>query len=206
MNLRSEFEQQTGFHLDSANSNFMIEYALWLEKKIRKPEPQLLTWIKTMFEHAEQRQWYETYWAFDIHGTISIPDYRKGIKKTPSEISQVIYYPFAKETLQLLTKTRPDVIKLIWSSSYPEELKSYIETFEKDEIIFKYANENPEITDAKGSFGFYDKKFYFNIMLEDKAGFNPETDWEPIYNYLLATPYRPNPKWSMKYKEEYHNK
>ena len=116
MNLRNEFEKQTGFRLDSANSNFMIEYALWLEKKIREPEPQLLAWIKTMFEHAEQRQWYETYWTFDIHGTISIPDYRKGEKKSTTEDSKITYYPFAKETLQLLTKTRPDIIKIISTS------------------------------------------------------------------------------------------
>ncbi len=198
----TRFFNETGIEINLYDIDTFVKYSSWLEQKLL--EPQLLTWIKTMFEHAQQKQWYETYWAFDIHGTISVPDYRKGEKKSTTEENKVIYYPFAMETLQLLTETRPDIIKIISSSSYPEELKIYTDIFKKDGILFKYANENPEIADAKGSFGFYEKKFYYNVMFEDKAGFNPHTDWEPIYNYLKAIPYRPDPTWSMKYKEEYH--
>jgi hypothetical protein len=201
MNFREQYVNETKCKIDFCNESLM-KYIEWLEGY--KKEPQILLWIKKMFEHAENKQWYEVYFSFDIHGTISVPDYRKGIKKDPSEISKVIYYPYAKETLQLLTETRPDIIKILWTSSYPEELKVYRKTFEKDGIIFKYNNENPEIADAKGSFGFYERKFYFNVLWEDKSGFDPETDWKPIYEYFKKTDYRPNPKWSMKYKEDYH--
>lgn len=34
-------------------------------------KPSLLEWIEKMFKHAEQKQWYETYHALDIHGVIS---------------------------------------------------------------------------------------------------------------------------------------
>ena len=165
--------------------------------------PSLLRVVHRMFEHSKEREWFETYWAFDIHGSISRPDYRRGFKKDPSEPPLLTYYPYAKETLQLLT-TRTDIIMFSFTSSYPEELQYYIEEFKKDNIIFNYHNENPEVSDAKGSFGYYEKKPYFNVYFEDKAGFIPEEDWEPILRYLQTTEYRPNPKWSLKYKEEHH--
>lgn len=187
-----------------SNDSYLYElhkYILFLENKVS--DPQILTWIKTMFEHAEKKQWFETYWGFDIHGTISRPDYRKGLKRDENDPIKVIYYPFAKETLQLLTK-RTDIILFSFTSSYPEELNQYIKVFEEDDIHFDYHNENPEVSSAKGSFGYYEKKPYFNVLFEDKTGFNPETDWEPIYRYFLETKYRPNPTWSMKHKEDYH--
>jgi hypothetical protein len=160
-------------------------------------EPTILTWIKKMFKYAEERHWYETYWAFDIHGTISKPDYRKSEKK-------IIYYPYAKETLQLMSK-RKDIIMFLFTSSYPDEVKIYEDIFLKDDIVFNYTNENPDISDAKGSFGYYEQKPYFNVFLEDKAGFNPERNWKFLYDYFKNTKYKPDPKWSMKYKESYHN-
>jgi len=36
-------------------------------------------------------------------------------------------------------------------------------------------NENPEVLNLK--YGCYDKKPYFNVVFEDKAGFDPMTDW-----------------------------
>lgn len=173
-------------------------------KKRNLSKSYLLRWVDKVFKHAWEKEWYETYWAFDIHGTISVPDYRKGIKKGEGDSSDIIYYPYAKETLKLLTETRPDIIKIIYTSSYPDELKIYMKRFEEDGINFKYVNENPEVEDAKGSFGFYEKKFYFNVLFDDKAGFDAENDWKLLYNYFKNTKYKPNQGWSMKYKEKYH--
>lgn len=105
--------------------------------------------------------------------------------------------------MQLLSE-REDTIIILFTSSYPEEIEFYNDVFKSNEINFKYINENPEISSAKGSFGYYYKKMYFNAFFDDKTGFNPETDWEPIYCYLKETKYRPNKNWSMKYKENYH--
>ena len=164
-------------------------------------KPSLLNWLEKMFKHSEEKKWYETYHAFDIHGVISKPDYRK----SGSEF-KINYYPYAKETLQFLTKNRPDMILFIFTSSYKNEIDNYIEQFEKDDIHFKYVNENPEISDSKGAFGCYDKKPYFNSYWEDKAGFTPETDWKPIYDYFLNSEYHPDPSWSFKSIESYHKK
>jgi len=169
------------------------EYVKWLERKI---EPSILTWIKNMFKHAKKKEWFAVYFVIDIHGTISKPDYRKTSK-------EIIYYPYAKETLQLLSD-REDIVLILFTSSYPEEIERYNEIFKKDNIIFKYINENPEISDTKGSFGYYRNKLYFNALLDDKSGFSPKTDWKYLYDYFRTTKYRPNKEWLMKYKEEYH--
>ena len=160
-------------------------------------KPQTLSWIEKMFNRAKDKQWYETYWFFDLHGVISIPDYRKTIK-------EITYYQYAKETLKYITKHRPDVIMILFTSSYPDEIKTYIDIFENDGIHFKYINENPEIVDAKGCFGYYDKKPYYNVLIDDKAGFNPLRDWKPILKYFKKTDYTPFKKWSFKTKEKYH--
>ena len=72
MNKVSEILEQIK---DIPHFSELLKYIKKLENK--KKEPQILSWIKTMFKHAKNKQWFETYWAFDIHGTISIPDYRK---------------------------------------------------------------------------------------------------------------------------------
>jgi len=167
-------------------------------------KPALLKWMEEMFEHASKKQWYETYHGFDVHGVISKPDYRK--TEVIGQEFEINYYPFAKETLQFITKNRPDMILFLFTSSYPGEIKKYLDQFEKDGIFFKFVNENPDISDTKGSFGCYDKKPYFNSLWEDKAGFNPLTDWEPIYNYFVNSDYKPDPNWSFKSDEDYHEK
>jgi len=159
-------------------------------------DPTILQWIKEMFKHAKKKEWFEVYFAIDIHGTVSKPDYRKESKK-------LLYYPYAKETLQLMSE-REDIKLIMFTSSYPDEIKIYQETFEKDDIHFDFINENPDVSDAKGSFGYYYDKPYFNVLLEDKSGFKPDVVWKYLYDYFKNTEYRPNPIWSMKYKEDYH--
>lgn len=159
-------------------------------------EPNILNVIKKLFADAERKEWFETYWNIDIHGTVSKPDYSKHNK-------EVNYYPYAKETLQLLSE-RDDIKMIMFTSSYPKEIEQYKTILKNDNIEFSYINENPEISSDKGSFGYYVNKYYFNILIDDKAGFNPETDWKHLYEYFKSTEYRPNPEWSMKYVEEYH--
>ena len=162
-------------------------------------QPSLLIWIAKMFDHAYKKQWYETYWCFDVHGVISKPDYRK-------EVKEINYYPYVKETLQYISKYRKDIIMILYTSSYPDEINIYMDIFKKDNIHFKYVNENPEISDSKGSFGYYYTKPYYNVLFEDKSGFIPEIDWQPIYEYFINSDYKPDPNWKFKTVEDYHKK
>jgi hypothetical protein len=197
MTAKEIYKQETGLESNHFPGN--NDYVKWLENLVsERYEPTILKWIKKMFKHAEKKQWFETYWSLDIHGTISQPDYRKDVK-------EIRYYPYAKETLQLMSK-RKDIVMILWSSSYPSEIEIYEKQFAKNDIIFNFVGENPDVSSAKGSFGFYEKKHYFNVLVDDKAGFNPERDWKFLYDYFSNTKYRPDPTWSTKYNEEYHNK
>jgi hypothetical protein len=135
------------------------------------------------FDLKEKRNWDRTFWAFDIHGTILKPNYQYG--NTPNK-----FYPMAKETLQFLSKI-PDIVMFLYTCSHPHEIEEYIKLFESNDIHFKYVNENPEVpTDPKG-YGNYDKKPYMNVLFEDKAGFDPETEWSEVYE-LMSNHYGSN--------------
>jgi hypothetical protein len=154
----------------------------------------IVAWVQKMFEHAFQKEWFETYWAIDLHGVVIYPNHTKDKKK-------VVYYPYAKETLQILT-LRPDIIMFTYTASYPEQLSGYLEQFINDDIRFNFINENPDISESKGHFGCFDKKPYYNVVFEDKAGFDPFNDWEPLYELFTLYEklnYKPDPKWDRKF-------
>jgi hypothetical protein len=56
----------------------------------------------------------------------------------------------------------------------------YQEFFKEEGINFRSANENPDVLTDKHGYGNYDKKMYFDLFLEDKAGFVPEEDWDLV--------------------------
>ena len=130
--------------------------------------------ITTCFTLARQKNWDRTFWAFDIHGTILKPNYRRDSISTE-------FYPMAKEVMQMLTQ-RQDIVRILYTCSYPHEIEQYIEYFKSHGIEFDYINENPEI--ANGGYGYYQDKFYFNVLMDDKAGFDGETDWMAIKKVL----------------------
>lgn len=132
------------------------------------------------FKYKNSRKWDKTYWGFDIHGTILKPNYTYG--STPDE-----FYPLAKETLQYISKL-PDVCMFLYTCSHPHEIDEYIKLFKENNINFQYINENPEVPTDINGYGCYDKKPYINVLFEDKAGFDPDTDWELVFN-LLRTNY-----------------
>ena len=131
---------------------------------------------KNHFEYKEKRGWDKPYWFFDIHGTILKPNYTHGA--IPKE-----YYPYAKETLQFLSQLS-DVCMILYTCSHPEEIQEYVELFNTHDINFHYINENPEVITDKNGYGCYDKKPYVNVLFEDKAGFDPETDWEMVLAFM----------------------
>lgn len=126
--------------------------------------------IENCFRKAQEKKWSKTYWAFDIHGTILKPNYKK------DEISTE-FHPHAREVLQALSD-REDIVRILYTCSYRHETEQYIAYFKANAIRFDYINANPEI--EAGAYGFYDDKFYFNVLLDDKAGFDGNTDWLTI--------------------------
>lgn len=126
---------------------------------------------------AHQKKWNKTYWAFDIHGTILKPTFQTGVMSTE-------FYPFAKEAMQVITR-REDIVRVLYTCSYPEEIVEYVKFFKSHGIHFDHVNKNPDV--CAGAYGYYDHKFYFNVLFEDKAGFDPLTDWKMVFDFLSAS-------------------
>jgi len=130
--------------------------------------------IENCIRLGREKNWEKLYWAIDIHGTLLKPNFKS------NEISRE-FYPYAREAMQLLS-TRKDIVKILYTCSYPDEIKQYLQYFSENGIHFDYVNCNPEIGD--GGYGFYQNKFYFNVLVDDKAGFDGETEWKPILDLL----------------------
>lgn len=113
------------------------------------------------------------YIAVDIHGTIFKPSFDK------EETYQ--YYPMAKQCLQLLSQN-PKVKLILWSGCYQDKFDMYIKHFWEDNINFDYVNENPECKNS--SYACFDTKFYFDLGIDDRFGFDARTDWKDLYSAL----------------------
>ena len=133
--------------------------------------------IKDSFALAKRKNWSKVYWAIDIHGTIIRPTY--------SSTEPDTFYDNAIMTLNTMS-LREDICIILYTCSYPEKIQEYIEKFAALGIRVDYINENPEITD--NHYSSYLQKFYFNVLLDDKAGFDPEYDWDLIDYYLEEIP------------------
>ena len=84
------------------------------------------------------------------------------------------YMPNALKVLRMLSKK--DQTKLIlWTSSYPAPISKILDSLEKEGVVFDFVNENRDCPNDK--LCDFSKKPYFNIMLEDKAGFEGKSDW-----------------------------
>lgn len=131
------------------------------------------------FKRAHEKNWDCIYLLVDIHGTVFKPSYLKEEKFE--------FYPYAKEVLIRFSKT-PGIKLILWTSSTKEYIDKYLDVFEKNGIHFDYVNENPEIIRQETDPISLDlsEKFYFNIGFDDKFGFDPEIDWEDIFDYLFS--------------------
>ena len=123
--------------------------------------------IDRSFKVMKERNWDKSFWAIDIHDTILKSNYNNPDIKED-------FYPYAKEVLQILSK-RTDIVLFLYTCSYPKEITRYLDFFKSHDIHFKYVNENPDALNT--AHGYYEKKPYFSVLLEDKSGFDANIDW-----------------------------
>lgn len=130
----------------------------------------LIKYINKLFEEKKEMGYDTLYIMVDIHNTILKPSFDK--KETFE------YFPYAKETLQMLSAME-DVKLIMWTSSYEDKIVMYLDHFKENGIFFDYVNENPEYENL--SFACFDTKFYYDIGIDDKFGFDANIDWEILY-------------------------
>jgi len=133
----------------------------------------LIDALITCQNSAIRKNWDKIYIAIDIHDTVVKGNYKSD--ELPTD-----FLPHAKETLQMLSKHK-NVVLILYTCSHPTEIIKYFSFFKENDIHFKYANQNPDVPD--NALGCYKDKFYFNILLEDKAGFIAE-DWNTIFDFF----------------------
>lgn len=129
--------------------------------------------FKAALRRKLEKGWEKIYVVVDIHDTF--------LRACYEQEETYEYMPYAKPALQLLT-SRDDICLILWSGCYPERLEAYRKRFSEDGIHFDYVNENPEVTNT--SFQCFEDKLYFNVGIDDKFGFDPETDWARVIEAL----------------------
>ncbi len=134
--------------------------------------------IKRTFEMKKVKGWPEVYFCIDLHGTI-IPSGKDSNDKT----DPLVFYPYAEEVLQWLSK-RKDIMLILWTATPANRIAPVWQWLTDHGVYFDYLNGNPHAKDTPRS--DFSKKFYFSILLDDRAGFEPETDWKLIKDELIA--------------------
>jgi len=118
--------------------------------------------------HVENWPW--VYIAVDLHGTIIEP-HKKDLE----------YYKDALNVLQALSKSTK-VQLILFTCSYPDNLVDFLDHCKDIEIFWTYLNGNPDIKNTKTA--NFAEKFFYDVLIEDKAGFDPENDWSEILKWL----------------------
>jgi hypothetical protein len=125
------------------------------------------------WEKKKKRGWQQIYIMVDLHGVVLNSTY-----KASNELK------FAHlNTMPCLSylSNQQDVVLILWTSSHWKEIQNVISWLKSWGIHFKFINENPIEKDTE--YASFTKKPYFNIVLDDKAGFDPNHDWSELLQW-----------------------
>lgn len=128
----------------------------------------------TTMVRAKAKEWDTLYVAIDWHDTIT--------ESTYDASTALKFYPEAIKALQLLSFI-PEFKLILFTSSFDQKTNELIKVLKSHNIKIDYVNANPEVENTK--FGDFRQKFYYNLLLDDKAGFQPEMDWGYIIEFAL---------------------
>jgi len=135
--------------------------------------------IQTAFDTAlkkmKERNWDSISIAIDWHDTMCKSTYNTNIAYD--------FYPDAARTIRMLSDD-PRFVLILFTSSFIDKSLAFTKAcWEEHGIEFSFINENPSIKNTE--YGDFSKKFYYDILLDDKAGFEPDYDWKAIRIHLL---------------------
>jgi len=137
--------------------------------------------IINSFNVAKERDWDTLYYFIDFHETISYPG------------DEHRFYPWAMEVLRYLT-TKKEIKLVLWTCSHNDIIEIMVTWMKEHNIHFDYINENPECENTLN--GNFRDKPYYNVLLDDKAGFVGDTHWEVVKDELEKY-YGEEIKWKM---------
>lgn len=123
--------------------------------------------IERAFSDKKKKNWSKLFWCIDVHDVIL-----EGKYNLMNEGAS--FMPNALKVLKNLSG-RGDMVLILWTSSHDAPIKEVQDSLKTNGVKFDYVNENPECPGT--ALCDFSKKFYFNVLLDDKAGFVGETDW-----------------------------
>jgi hypothetical protein len=126
------------------------------------------------FKRMKERHWEKIYVLVDIHDTVFEACYHD--EETHK------WFPHAKEALEIMSYSE-QISLILWTSTYDNVINEYLDFFKANSIKFDMVNVNTETKNT--SLSCFDTKTYFNVGIDDKFGFDAETDWEIVYDYLV---------------------
>lgn len=128
--------------------------------------------IDRAYRLMKERNWDTVYYAIDLHGVCLTSNYQT---HTHEFINQD-----AIDGLKVISD-RPETVIIIWSGLHTDEQDAVRQLFADHGIKIYYFNENPLERNTKT--GNFSDKFYFSVLLDDKAGFDPEIHWKEIMEF-----------------------
>jgi len=140
--------------------------------------------IETAILEKKEREWKKIYWCIDLHSTIITGTYKKDNAGARFAVDAI-------EVLRHLTD-QEDQVLILWTSSYKTATKKIVDRLKKSGVRFDYFNENPECKNTE--LCDFSSKFYFNILLDDRAGFDMSEDWTKIKRFLIEKRFDSNPR------------
>lgn len=123
---------------------------------------------------GEEKGWDTIYIAIDWHDTIT--------ESTYDNTTALKFTTNALKALQLLSFI-PKFKLILFTSSYMPKCMELIDVLATHNITIDWVNENPEVENT--DFGDFSSKFYYNILLDDKAGFKPDDDWGDVIEFVV---------------------
>ena len=145
--------------------------------------------IKRAYSLKSEKYSY-VYWSIDLHGVCFTSNYKTDEYQWINDTCH--------EALRLISSDPCSRI-ILWSSCFPREFPNIIKFFESYGIRVDYFNENPLMKNTE--YGCFDKKFYFSVLIDDKAGFDPETDWQVVKDYMTEQLIKDSVKFFVPKKE-----
>jgi hypothetical protein len=125
------------------------------------------------WEKKTKRGWQCVYIMVDLHGVVLNSTYKASNELKFAHLNTM-------PCLSYLSKQQ-DVVLILWTSSHWSEIQNVISWFKLWGINFRFVNENPLEKDTE--YASFSKKPYFNIVLDDKAGFDPDHDWSELLQW-----------------------
>ena len=124
--------------------------------------------LERAFADKARKKWDKLYIAVDVHDCIL-----EGKYSLLNEGAN--YFPNALNVLGQWTK-RKDICLILWTSSHAVAISKVLDDLQKNVVYFNYVNSNPEC--PNNTLCDFSKKFYANVMLDDKSGFDANGgDW-----------------------------